>query len=37
MMMMMMIVIDDDLEKIDSDRDSNDEMESDIYNDESNE
>ena len=33
----MMIVIDDDLEKIDSDRDSNDEMESDIYNDESNE
>ena len=35
--MMMMIVIDDDLEKIDSDRDSNDEMESDIYNDESNE
>ena len=36
-MMMMMIVIDDDLEKIDSDRDSNDEMESDIYNDESNE
>ena len=34
---MMMIVIDDDLEKIDSDRDSNDEMESDIYNDESNE
>ena len=35
--MMMMIAIDDDLEKIDSDRDSNDEMESDIYNDESNE
>ena len=35
--MMIMIVIDDDLEKIDSDRDSNDEMESDIYNDESNE
>ena len=34
---MMMIVIDDDLEKIDSDRDSNDEMESDIYNDDSNE
>ena len=35
--MMMMIVIDDDLEKTDSDRDSNDETESDIYNDESNE
>ena len=35
--MMMMIVIDDDLEKIDSDRDSNDETESDIYNDKSNE